>query len=701
MFSKSICLMAGLISLLIMNAAARAEAVAYQSNLSIELQPAAKKLVGRAEMVVPAPAGQDLAFSIAPQTKIKSVAIDGLQVRHKLQGGQLTLPDTPTSAGRSLTVTVSYEAEFADTIPEDPISFDNPGYGVTASISERGTFLLPGSGWYPQGPGPIPKVELTVIAPRGIYAVTAGRLVRHEDHETTSISLWEIDEPLEGLALSAGPYVIHSQVAGTIPVMTYFFPQSAGLADTYLQAAGAHLQFYEALHGPYPFPKFAVVENFFPTGYGFPSYTLLGSSVLNLPFIPETSLRHEVAHSWWGNGVFVDYDSGNWCEGLTTYVADYLSQERTSPAEGRQYRQQILQDYATLVSAGKDFPLRRFVSRVDPATRAVGYGKAAFVFHMVRHRLGDDRFWLSLRQVFKARLFQKTSWDDFRRVFIETGSWEPHEAERFFEQWLDRAGAPRLQLQEVHSNSNGTGWHVEGLLAQNAPPYDLDAVLRLQSKTGHRDGSVRLTGPSRSFRIDPEEAPVRLLADPDSNLFRLLYPEEIPATVNSIKGAADLVAVFSDALPPASRNVFAMLLASLGQDRQPILPEKDVDVTKMHSLDFIFFGWPRSEALRALFASKPEGLLLAAERFELPGVLSSDTADCLFAAFGDPHRAGKLTALFLPVAGADSQSVSTAARKITHYGKYSYLAFRQGINQAKGTWPVSRSPLVVNFKESP
>ena len=64
------------------------------------------------------------------------------------------------------------------------------------------------------------------------------------------------------------------------------------------------------MHGPYPFPKFAIVENFFPTGYGFLSYTLLGGSVLKLPFIPETSLRHEIAHSWWGNGVLVDYAAG-------------------------------------------------------------------------------------------------------------------------------------------------------------------------------------------------------------------------------------------------------------------------------------------------------------------------------------------------------------------------------------------------------
>jgi hypothetical protein len=33
------------------------------------------------------------------------------------------------------------------------------------------------------------------------------------------------------------------------------------------------------------------------------------------------------------------------------------------------------------------------------------------------------------------------------------------------------------------------------------------------------------------------------------------------------------------------------------------------------------------------------------------------------------------------------------ARKITHYGKYSYLIFREGRNIAKGSWPMEDSPL--------
>ena len=110
----------------------------------------------------------------------------------------------------------------------------------------------------------------------------------------------------------------------------------------YLQSSREYLELYQELFGPYPYEKFAIVENFYPTGYGFPGWTLLGSSVIRLPFIRTTSLPHEIAHTWWGNAVEIDYSSGNWGEGLATYVADYYLKELHAPAEALEYRRRQL-----------------------------------------------------------------------------------------------------------------------------------------------------------------------------------------------------------------------------------------------------------------------------------------------------------------------------------------------------------------------
>ena len=83
------------------------------------------------------------------------------------------------------------------------------------------------------------------------------------------------------------------------------------------------------------------MENFWETGYGMPSFTLLGQQVIRFPFILHSSYPHEILHNWWGNGVFVDYAGGNWCEGLTAYLADHLIAEQRG--QGAEHRRAILQ----------------------------------------------------------------------------------------------------------------------------------------------------------------------------------------------------------------------------------------------------------------------------------------------------------------------------------------------------------------------
>jgi hypothetical protein len=747
---RILCVAAALIFILPCFRAAWGAQVCHH-DLKVELQPEVHRLLVKDDIRLEGWKGGELSLMLSGKANIKSVLVNGKPSGYSFSSGKLTLSGVSGAEG-PFRVSISFDAVFNDPVDREPASFDNPGFGVAGSIGERGTFLLSDAGWYPSfagwraatagfpSPPTLPKIaageipedfNLEVTAPRGIYAVTAGELMGHEDRGAISISSWKTGPIGQGLSLSAGRYIVRggsptargdfaSAQSGSggspprgdsgeggragqpgsrshrqVPVYTYFTSENDALSETYLNAAAKHIEFYERLHGPYPFPKFAIVENFFPTGYGFPSYTLLGGSVLKLPFIPETSLRHEIAHSWWGNGVLVDYASGNWCEGLTTYVADYLSQEMSSAADARLYRQQILQEYATLAASGADFPLRLFESRSSPATRAVGYGKAAFVFHMIRQKLGDDAFWKSLRQIYKERLFVRTSWEAFRDVFVSTGGWDPMEAKEFFDQWVARSGAPVLKLQDVELKSDASGWQATGSLAQDLPWYDLDITVALKiSPTQRLDTRIGIKGGSTSFAIGSPAAPQKLIADPDVNTFRLLDPEEIPCTVNSVKGSKSLTAVLGDGSPREAAKAFKLLLEGLGHADAQIKSEKEAEVKMSKERDFLFFGLPLSEKLKSFFSSSPEDVTLSSEKFSLKGFSG---ADCLFLVFNGSNRGAGITALFLPVSGTSADSVLTAARKITHYGKYSYLAFSHGVIQQKGVWEVLRSPLQFNF----
>ena len=184
---------------------------------------------------------------------------------------------------------------------------------------------------------------------------------------------WACDVPQDDIALAADRYVEYRDRAGEVEALVFLRAPDAALARQYLDAATGYLELYAKLIGPYPYGTWSTVENFWETGYGMPSFTLLGPKVIRFPFILHTSFPHEILHSWWGNGVFIDYESGNWAEGLTAYLADHLDKEQRG--EGAEHRRTTLQKYADFVLAGRDLPLTAFRSRHGSVTEAVGYGK--------------------------------------------------------------------------------------------------------------------------------------------------------------------------------------------------------------------------------------------------------------------------------------------------------------------------------------
>ena len=565
------------------------------------------------------------------------------------------------------------------------MSFDNPGFGVTGTISDKGTLLLSGARWYPELANSRSTYKLRVEAPAGIISVAAGRSLGRKTQNGVTASTWEIDHPIRGLSLSAARYVVREQTIGDVVAATYFFPDSQHLVDRYLEATARYLKLYQNLFGPYPFAKFAVVENFFPTGYGFPSYTLLGSRVLRLPFIVHTSLGHEIAHCWWGNGVYVDYTRGNWSEGLTTYVADYLFKESISPEAGRQYRQQVLRNYATLVDPQDDFPLRSFRGRFSPGSKTIGYDKAAMVFHMLRVMLGEEAFWGALKDLYRNRLFQMASWNDIQAVFESRGKIS---LQKFFNQWVSQMGAPSLMFEGISSQRLDDLWKVQGRIIQKRPYYRLKADLLLETVTQKKIETIHLTGKITSFEIKSAAQPVKLSFDPNFNIFRRLDPSEIPASINSLKGSPSVQVVVADDREPGAREVVDILKVSLGLKKLEIVPESKTKNQTVFENDILLIGLP----FRKDFLSQvPEQVVLDKNAFKLNNVVYNRDTDVFFGVFPHPFSQDRVVALFFPIS---TQFADRVARKITHYGKYSYLAFSQGQNRDKGVWPSLNSPLI-------
>ncbi len=658
-------------------------------DLQVSLFPREKKMTGIDRISVNPNHVARLSFDLSKKVHVSRVEVNSRSVSYDSQHGSLRIALKPDQRDSVVTVSIAYEGVFDDPIPESPVNIDDPSYGVTGIISERGSFLQAGSGWYPEMSEDQPTYQLRIDAPEGVLAVSVGRCLGHETKNGRTFSVWEVKHPVEGLPLSAARYVVREKTEGNAKAATYFFPGTTHLSEGYLNATIRYMILYEKLFGPYPFDRFAVVENFFPTGYGFPSYTLLGSRVIRLPFIMHTSLGHEIAHCWWGNGVYVDYEKGNWSEGLTTYVADYLYKERASPEQAREYRLQTLRNFATLVKPENDFPLREFQGRYDPASQAVGYGKGAMVFHMLRQQLGDDAFWEALRDVFRDRLFQKTSWDDFQKAF------ERHcqcSLRRFFDQWLSQKGAPQLSLERIHSAHSDNTWRVSGLIVQGRPLYALQLNLTLESGAQEVTKRIRVFNKETPFQIVSDGRPERVVVDPDFDSFRRLYPQEIPPSINSMKGSPSVLIVLAKHAWPGIEEAAKTLTLSLGLRRFQIVPEDQLKEGAIRENDVLIVGVPEREEL---LSSLPPQVSVGKSGFALNGKAFSHPSLLFFGVFAHPMVEGRVMALFIPLSTA---YVGQVARKVTHYGKYSYLVFRQGRNQVKGIWPISESPLIYQWE---
>ncbi|HMK50023.1 MAG TPA: ChaN family lipoprotein, partial [Thermodesulfovibrionales bacterium] len=413
------------------------------------------------------------------------------------------------------------------------------------------------------------------------------------------------------------------------------------------------MKMYSGLIGPYPYKRFSVVENFLPTGYSMPTFTLLGRDVVRLPFIAETALGHEVLHQWFGNSVYVNYAKGNWSEGLTVYLSDHLYEEQKGT--GRQYRKNILTDYASYVSAEKDFPLRDFLSRTDFASKAIGYGKGAMVFHMLKKLLGDEVFLKAVQTLAKERSFQETSWDDVREIFEKASG---KDLRFFFGQWLNRKGIPDVVIKDAAVTVVKGVPTVSFEVVQNGEPYSLELPVRIATDKGALNEVIHVGKAREKIELPMDGNPSEMVVDPDYDLIRRMTPEELPPVISRLLGDDKRMIV----IPDERKEPYGNLIGLFKAEGFSVKDEVDITDEDIRGSSLVILGFD-SAVLKRIFG-----------RIEDPGPGFSINVR------RNPLNSSKVVA----VAYASSrEEIDTVGRKIFHYGKYSSLKFEKGRNTEK------------------
>lgn len=655
--------------LLLVPVLARAEALPHHG-LSVELAPRQHAFTAVDRLSWPAPPPAPLDFTLhaglSPQADgpARLTRLGSAEGAVPLGRWRLHLP----AGARS--VTLRYGG-----VIHHPLAAAGQGPGHTGEatpgiIAADGVVLSAASGWYPRFEAqPRHGFTLDVALPPGWEAVSQGARER-----VAGRVRWHDTTPQEEIYLMAGPFTLYQR--GEAPTaMVYLRTPEPAMAERYLAATARYLELYSRLLGDYPYAKFALVENFWETGYGMPSFTLLGPRVIRLPFIIDSAYPHEVLHNWWGNGVYVDAAQGNWSEGLTAYLADHLLKEQAGA--GAEYRRDQLQAYAAYVSEARDFPLARFLGRHSGASQAVGYGKGLMLFHMLRLELGDEVFLAGLRRFYRERRFRFAGFDALRAAFeAESG----RTLAPFFEQWTGRTGAPALAIAQARFAPDALALTLEQTQAE--APFRLVVPVVVGLADGRTlTHTVAMDGRSAAVELPLPAAPVCVAVDPQFDVFRRLLPGELPAALNRVLGSERLLILLPAAADAPRREAYRRL-AQAWADGQPGIEIRE------------------DEALAQLPADRPVLLLGWQNRHR--GVVTPDSDDGVDLegrrwprarhGFVITARDGALAWL----AADDPAAIAALARKVPHYGKYSYLVFAGpgGENRLKGQWAANDSPLV-------
>lgn len=562
------------------------------------------------------------------------------------------------------------------------------------TIERDGVFLSGYTGWYPDIPDTLLRFELEVALPPSWLAVSQGVGPEIEDTGRGVRIGWRESLPQDEIQLSAARFKLYRKETPFGEAQAYLRLPDDELAARYLDATAEYLERYSKLIGTYPYAKFALVENFWETGYGMPSFTLLGSRVLRLPFILHSSYPHEILHNWWGNAVYVDYEAGNWSEGLTAYLADHLNQEIAG--RGADYRRDQLKAYADYVRDAEDFPLIAFRGRHSSASQAIGYGKMLMTTHMLRVLLGDDAFRRGLQRFYDVNRFQSAGFDDLRIAFEETSG---RNLKPFIDAWTTRSGAAQLELSGVKSTPEPSGaFRVSGNVDQtqaDAPfPLAVPIVIHVEDGSTH-ELLAEFDGRTARFDLVLPAPPVRLAVDPRFETFRRLLPQESPVALSNLFGAETGLMLLPAQAPQALLDGYRTLAVAWQQGHPLWQISSDDDVDRLpDDLPVWLFGWENRFIDKLTDAGS--GFALDSEQ---QSIVLEDSRHASASMVLTARRGAQPLGW---VATTEVAALPGLARKLPHYGKYGYLLFAGSApdNRLKGQWPAGDSPLMHWFTDA-
>jgi len=234
---------------------------------------------------------------------------------------------------------------------------------------------------------------------------------------------------------------------------------------------------------------------------------------------------------------------------------------------------------------------------------------------------------------------------------------------------------------------------------KNAYNLDIPVVARFKNSIEPYRTILNLNRRAKFFKLELDEAPISFEIDPEFDVFRKISPQETPATLSRILGSNQPLIILPSKAGKDKLKKYQDFALAWNKDESN-LPEIKMD-SELSSLpkDRAFWLIGKENIFFETYSQNLENLkaklngkefIYENTNFEL------ENNTFVFSAI-NPSNENFSSGLILT---NSPDNLKALARKLPHYGKYSYLIFDNEMNNIKtGLWTIVNSPLKTIFRE--
>jgi aminopeptidase N len=237
----------------------------------------------------------------------------------------------------------------------------------------------------------------------------------------------------------------------------------------------------------------------------------------------EGTVAHEIAHQWFGDSVTESDWHHLWLsEGFATYFGALFYEH----ADGRARFLEVMRDARERYMNDADAVARPVI---DPSVTDLfkllnrnNYEKGAWVLHMLRHLVGDEKFFEGVRDYYRHNRDRNALTDDFRRASeLRSG----RQLEWFFDEWLREPGFPAYEAA-WHWDERSKSLRLRVRQTQKGAPFRMPLDVEFRVGDEVRRQTIEVKGREESFDFKLDARPGSVALDPDEWVLKSLTLRE-------------------------------------------------------------------------------------------------------------------------------------------------------------------------------